>query len=83
MAQADADSIGENVPFPLRLPTAQERADELLLRWRLARAAGIPAAYGSDPVDLHGAVIIDPIGMAQLVLDALAKAGFEFVVSDH
>jgi hypothetical protein len=28
---------------PPRLPTPQERADELLMRWRLARAAGIPA----------------------------------------
>lgn len=26
-----------------RQPTPQERADELLMRWRLARAAGIPA----------------------------------------
>jgi hypothetical protein len=28
---------------PRRPPTSQERADELLMRWRLARAAGIPA----------------------------------------
>jgi hypothetical protein len=28
---------------PPRLPTSQERAGELLMRWRLARAAGIPA----------------------------------------
>ena len=28
---------------PPRAPTPQERADELLMRWRLARAAGIPA----------------------------------------
>jgi hypothetical protein len=28
-------------PAP-RVPTPQERADELLQRWRLARAAGIP-----------------------------------------
>jgi hypothetical protein len=27
---------------PPRLPTAQERADELLMRWRLERAAGLP-----------------------------------------
>jgi hypothetical protein len=42
MAQADADSIGENITFPLRLPTSQERGDELLLRWRLGRSLGLP-----------------------------------------
>jgi hypothetical protein len=31
-----------STPAP-RLPTPQERADELLQRWRLARVAGIPA----------------------------------------
>ena len=29
--------------FPPRAPTPQESADNLLMRWRLARAAGIPA----------------------------------------
>jgi hypothetical protein len=29
---------------PPRVPTSQERADELLRRWRLARVAGVPAA---------------------------------------
>ena len=29
-------------PAAPRVPTPQERADELLQRWRLARAAGIP-----------------------------------------
>jgi hypothetical protein len=33
----------ENIPFLPRPPTPQERADELLQRWRLARAAGVPA----------------------------------------
>jgi hypothetical protein len=42
MAQADADSIGKNVTFPLRLPASQERGDLLLQRWRLARAQGLP-----------------------------------------
>jgi hypothetical protein len=28
---------------PPRSPTSQERADDLLIRWRLARAAGVPA----------------------------------------
>ena len=30
-----------NTPIP-RPPTSQERGDELLMCWRLARAAGIP-----------------------------------------
>ena len=30
-----------STPAP-RVPTPQERADELLQRWRLARVAGIP-----------------------------------------
>jgi hypothetical protein len=34
-----------------RPPTPQERADELLQRWRLARTAGIPAADRLDRED--------------------------------
>ena len=33
--------------------------------------------FGGGPEDLHGAVIIDPAGMAQLVIDLLADAGFQ------
>ena len=36
---------------PPRAPTPQERADELLMRWRLARAAGIPAERRLDRED--------------------------------
>jgi hypothetical protein len=36
---------------PPRLPTSQERADELLIRWRLARAAGVPAHRRLDTED--------------------------------
>jgi hypothetical protein len=32
-------------------PTPQERADELLMQWRLARAAGIPAERRLDRDD--------------------------------
>jgi hypothetical protein len=39
--------------------------------------------FGSDPVDLHGAMIIDPVGMAQLVIDRLAEAGFQITPADH
>jgi hypothetical protein len=102
MAQAGADSIGENVTFPLRLPTNQERGDLLFdaleARPLPRRRARLPARsggravspmevlidlFGSDPVDLHGSMIVNAEGLAQLVLDALAKAGFVIVVSDH
>jgi hypothetical protein len=42
MAQA-ARSTTTPAPAAPRVPTPQERADELLQRWRLARVAGIPA----------------------------------------
>jgi hypothetical protein len=44
MAQVNSEN-STTVPTgpPPRPPTPQERADELLMRWRLARAAGIPA----------------------------------------
>jgi hypothetical protein len=36
---------------PPRSPASQERADELLMCWRLARAAGIPADRRFDTED--------------------------------
>jgi len=45
MAQADSEDTiiaPSSRDRPPRLPTPQEHADELLMRWRLARAAGIP-----------------------------------------
>ncbi len=52
MAKANGvhSTPGVNTPAP-RPPTPQERADELLQRWRLARAAGIPAADRIDRED--------------------------------
>jgi hypothetical protein len=51
MAQADRvftppirTSASDQPTLPPRAPTPQERADELLRRWRLARAAGVPPA---------------------------------------
>ena len=45
MAQVDSESTEDRPAFPQpRSLTPKERADELLMRWRLARAAGIPAA---------------------------------------
>jgi hypothetical protein len=44
MVKATAESIEVRpAPLPPRPPSSQERADQLLVRWRLARAAGIPA----------------------------------------
>jgi hypothetical protein len=40
MARANPDNSITTPPQP---PTSQERGDELLMRWRLARAAGVPA----------------------------------------
>lgn len=34
----------EGVRSPPRAPSSQERGDALLMRWRLERAAGVPAA---------------------------------------
>ena len=33
--------------------------------------------FGGDPVDLHGSMIVNAEGLAQLVLDALARAGYQ------
>jgi hypothetical protein len=33
--------------------------------------------FGSDPADLHGAMIIDVMGMAQLVIERLAEHGYQ------
>jgi len=41
MTEADRDNSPDVPPFPL-IP--QQEADELLRRWRLERAAGIPPA---------------------------------------
>jgi hypothetical protein len=39
--------------------------------------------FGSDPADLFGAVIANPEGMAQLVIQTLAEHGFEIVAANH
>jgi hypothetical protein len=45
MVKATAESIEvHSAPLPPRPLSSQARADELLMRWRLARAAGIPAS---------------------------------------
>jgi hypothetical protein len=32
---------------------------------------------------LHGTIVYDAAGLAQLVIDALAEAGFQIVAVDH
>jgi hypothetical protein len=39
--------------------------------------------FGGDPADLHGATIANAEGLARLVLDALAEAGWEIVAANH
>jgi len=39
--------------------------------------------FGSDPVDLHGAMIVDTVGLAQLVIERLAEAGLVITPADH
>jgi hypothetical protein len=39
--------------------------------------------FGNDPTDLHGTVVFNAAGLAQLVLDVLAKAGFVITAVDH
>jgi hypothetical protein len=52
MTQADSvhSTPRATAPAP-RPPTPQEGADELLMRWRLARAAGVPAERRLDRED--------------------------------
>jgi hypothetical protein len=51
MAQADPDITSEPLPIPPRPLSSQQRGDMLLMRWRLARAAGIPANRWLDEED--------------------------------
>jgi hypothetical protein len=76
-------------PNPPRPPTSQERGDELLRRWRLARAAALRMTAGElNPfdvlVDLLGGAdfdheILDPAEAARIILARLRDAGFEVV----
>jgi hypothetical protein len=47
MLKADPDITSEPCLLPPRPPTPQERADELLMRWRLGRSLGLPPSSGS------------------------------------
>ena len=38
--------------------------------------------FGSGPEDLHGGVIIDPAGVAQLVIERLAAHGYQVTPID-
>jgi len=85
---------GDNSPHrrrqaPPRPLTSQQRGDNLLMRWRLARAAAHRmAARELDPrdvlIDLLGGAdfdheILDPAEAARIILERLRDAGFEVV----
>ena len=86
MARSDAEN-SINTPAP-RPPTSQERGDNILMRYRLARAAAhrILASDEVRPfdvlVDILGSgdfdhEIINPEASARLILERLEDAGFE------
>ena len=85
MAQVDSEDTPARPALPPRPPTSQQRADELLMRWRLARAAGIPAdrRLGElTPRDVlsdlfEERLVADPEGLAAIVVQRLIDAGFE------
>ena len=39
--------------------------------------------FGGDPVDLHGSSIVNAEGLARLVIDALARNGYQITPIDH
>ena len=79
-----ADSVLSTPPIntskidhpPPRVSTSQERADDLLRRWRLARAAGVPAA---DRAALMGNRELDPL---DVLADLLGGADFDHEILD-
>jgi hypothetical protein len=72
----NTSAINHPLMFPPRAPTSQERADELLRRWRLARAAGVPAA---DRAVLMGNRELDPL---DVLADLLGGADFDHEILD-
>ena len=92
-----ADSVHSTPPLstsnrPPRAPSSQERGEALLMRWRLERAAGIPAAYRLaddkpeedrqlDPREILADIFEeelfpDPDALAVRVIDRLLDGGF-------
>ena len=87
MSKAEQEDTTRPPLMPPRAPTSQERGDQLLMRWRLARAAGIPAgrrlgARELTPRDVlsdlfEERLVADPEGLAAIVVQRLIDAGFE------
>ena len=81
------------IDAPPRPPTSQERGDNLLMRWRLERAAGIPADRRLTMTAERTAreiladfleeemLVPNPEALAALILEKLHDAGFEVVVT--
>jgi hypothetical protein len=83
MTQADSvhSTPPTNTSAP-RPPTSQERADDLLRRYRLARVAGVPAAARDVLVadlDLHDDPQLDPF---DVLVDLLGGADFDHEILD-
>jgi hypothetical protein len=39
--------------------------------------------FGGDPIDLHGSMIVNAEGLARLVIERLAEAGYAITPIDH
>jgi hypothetical protein len=76
MPPLNTSAIDHPMMFPPRVPTSQERADELLRRWRLARIAGVPAA---DRAVLMGNRELDPF---DVLADLLGSGDFDHEILD-
>jgi hypothetical protein len=76
MPPTSTSAINHPMMFPPRAPTSQERADELLRRWRLARVAGVTAA---DRAVLMGNRELDPL---DVLADLLGSGDFPAEVLD-
>jgi hypothetical protein len=94
MAQVDSENTPARPALPPPRPlTSQERGDELLRRWRLARAAALRMAdnelrpedvladllgSGDFPVE-----VADPDAAARIIIQRLIDAGFEIVSAEE
>ena len=62
-----------------RAPTPQERGDELLMQWRLARAAGIPA---TNRLDREGPAMPRELHPIDVLADLLGSGDFPVEIAD-
>ncbi len=85
MAQVDSENTPVRSAFPPPRPlTRQQRADAMLILYRMQRAAGIPADQRLDPKDVladlfEELLVQNPDEMASMVILRLIDAGFRIV----